>query len=137
MNDWDQLNDKVVEQFRADEGRVGGPFEGVPLILVHHTGARSGKRRVNPMGYLPAGDRIVVFASKGGADTNPDWYYNLLAHPEVTVETGTETFRATATVVTGGERDALCARAAEEFPFFADYQSKTRRVIPVVALQRL
>lgn len=136
-NDW---NRQITEEFHANAGKVGGPFEGKPLLLLTSTGAKSGLRRTNPLAYLPDGDRQIIFASKGGAPTNPDWYYNLLAHPEVTVEIGngskTETFEATATVITGEERDQLYARQVQVFPAFGDYEAKTSRVIPVIALER-
>ena len=137
INDW---NRSVIEQFHANVGKVGGPFEGKPLLILTTTGAKSGLRRVNPLAYLPDGDRQIIFASKGGSPSNPDWYYNLLAHPDVTVEIGDgstiESFEATATVVTGEERDQLYARQVEVFPAFGDYERKTSRAIPVIALQR-
>jgi deazaflavin-dependent oxidoreductase (nitroreductase family) len=137
MNDW---NRKVMEEFHANAGRVGGFFEGKPMLLLTTTGAKSGRHHTTPLVYLPDGDRQIIFASKGGAPTNPDWYRNLVAHPEVTVEvgngSGTETFEATATVITGEERDRLYARQVEVFPAFGDYQAKTSRLIPVIALKR-
>ena len=129
MTDW---NTRIIEDFRANEGRVGGQFEGAPLLLLHTIGARSGTERVNPMMYLDLDGHRYVFASKAGADTNPDWYHNLLAHPEVTVEEGTETYRATATPISGPERDRVYQEQARRYPGFAEYQSKTTRVIPVV-----
>ncbi len=134
MNEW---NRGIIEEFRVNAGKVGGQFEGVPLLLLTTTGAKSGQPRTNPMAYLPDGDRVVVFASKGGAPTHPDWYRNLAARPEVTVEVGAETFRATAVITTGEERDRLFARQAQLFPGFAEYQAKTTRQIPVIALQLL
>jgi deazaflavin-dependent oxidoreductase (nitroreductase family) len=133
-NDW---NRAIIEEFRANGGKVGGQFAGAPLLLLTTTGARSGQRRTNPMMYLADGDRLAVFASKSGAPTNPDWYHNLVANPTVTVEVGTETFDARATVLTGAERDRLYARQAGLYPGFAEYQEKTSRIIPVVALERL
>jgi deazaflavin-dependent oxidoreductase (nitroreductase family) len=133
MSDW---NDKVIAEFRANAGQVGGAFAGAPLLLLHTRGRRSGTERVNPMMYLPDGDRLVVFASKGGAPTNPDWYHNLVENPVVTVEVGDETYPARAEVVTGEERDRLYAEQAQRFPGFAEYQAKTERIIPVVALTR-
>lgn len=132
-NNW---NSKIIEEFRANGGKVGGPFEGGTLLLLTTTGAKSGKQRVNPLAYLPDGERYVIFASKAGAPTNPDWYYNLVAHPQVTLEVGTEQFEATATEVTGGERDQLYARIVERMPGFGDYEKKTTRKIPVIALER-
>ena len=133
MNAW---NRQIMEEFHANAGKVGGPFEGVPLLLLTTTGARSGQRRTSPIGYMPDGDRLIIFATRGGLPTNPDWYYNLLAHPEVTVEVGTETFEVTAVVLTGEERDRLYARQVERARVFAEYQAKTTRKIPVIALYR-
>jgi deazaflavin-dependent oxidoreductase (nitroreductase family) len=133
VSDWNQ---KIVEEFRAREGRVGGPFEGAPMLLLHTTGARTGAERVNPMMYLTEGDRVFVFASKAGMPTNPDWYHNLVAHPEVEVEMGTERFPAVARPVTGDERDRIYAEQAKRYPGFAEYQEKTTRAIPVVELTR-
>jgi deazaflavin-dependent oxidoreductase (nitroreductase family) len=130
-NDW---NSKIIAEFRANDGKVGGPFEGAPLLLLTTRGRRSGVTRTNPVMYLDDGDRLLVFASKAGAPTHPDWYLNLLAHPEVTVEVGTRTFRATAVALAGEERDRMYAEQARRYPGFAEYQSKTDRVIPVVAL---
>ena len=129
--DWNQ---KIIEEFRANEGRVGGPFEGAPLLLLHTTGAKSGKERISPMMYLNEDGHTYVFASKAGADVNPAWYHNLVAHPEVTVEVGTETRQATAAEVDRAERDRIYARQAELYPGFAEYEAKTDRVIPVVEL---
>jgi deazaflavin-dependent oxidoreductase (nitroreductase family) len=130
------FNTQIIEEFRANEGRVGGQFEGAPLVLLTTTGAKSGALRTNPLAYLDGGDGTVyVFASKGGAPTNPDWYHNVLAHPAVTVERGTERYEATATPITGPLRDELFARQVERFPGFGDYQKNAGRVIPVVALQ--
>jgi len=133
MNAW---NRQIMEEFHANGGKVGGAFEGVPLLLLTTTGARSGQRRTTPVGYLPDGDRLIIFATKGGLPSNPDWYYNLLAHPEATVEAGTETFDVSAVVITGEERDQLYARQVERAPVFAEYQARTTRIIPVIALKR-
>ena len=133
MSDW---NTKIIEEFRANEGRVGGSFQGAPMLLLTTTGRRTGERRTNPMMYLADGDRLLVFASKGGAPTNPDWYHNLVANPEVTVEVGTESYQAHATVLQGDERDRLYAEQSSRYPGFAEYQRNTSRVIPVVALVR-
>ena len=132
-NDW---NTKVIEEFRANEGRVGGQFEGAPLLLLHTTGAKSGVERVNPVMYQADGDRLAVFASKAGAPTNPDWYHNLRANPTATVEVGTETVQVVALEAEGEERDRIWARQKERFPGFADYEEKTTRQIPVVVLER-
>jgi deazaflavin-dependent oxidoreductase (nitroreductase family) len=128
------FNERIIEQFRANRGRVGAPFEGRPLLLLHHTGARTGTPRVNPLAYLADGDRYVIFASKAGAPTNPDWYHNLRAHPDVTIEVGTDTLKATAREVTGKERERLFAAMADRSPSFAEYQRRTERLIPVIAL---
>lgn len=128
------FNEKVIAEFRANHGKVGGSFEGAPLLLLHSTGAKSGQERVSPMMYLPDDERYVVFASKAGADDNPDWYHNLKAHPEARIEVGDDEVAVRAVEVTGPERDRLYARQAELFPGFKDYEAKTSRVIPVVAL---
>ena len=130
-------NRGIIEEFRANEGRVGGGFEGAPLLLLHSTGARSGEERVHPMMYLADGDRLVVFASKGGAPTNPHWYHNLREHPDAEVELGTERFKVRARVATGEERDALYAEQSRRYPQFARYQEGTDRTIPVVVLERI
>ena len=131
--DW---NRAIIEEFRANEGKVGGPFEGFPLLLLHTTGAKSGQARVNPLAYQVDGDRLMVFASKAGAPTNPDWFYNVIANPDVTVEVGTETTSARATVLTGEERDRIWRRQVESAPTFGEYEDKSGRTIPVVALDR-
>jgi deazaflavin-dependent oxidoreductase (nitroreductase family) len=130
--DW---NRKIIEEFRANEGRVGGPFEGVPILLLHHTGAKSGQERVSPLAYQADGDRLVVFGSKGGAPTNPGWYYNLLANSRTTVEVGTETREVNARVAEGEERQRIWDRQKALVPAFADYEQKTPRQIPVVVLE--
>jgi deazaflavin-dependent oxidoreductase (nitroreductase family) len=131
MSDFTQ---QTIEEFRANRGKVGGYFEGAPLLLLHTTGAKSGAERISPMMYLADGDRYLVFASKAGADTHPAWYHNLLAQPEVTAEIGDDTITATATPLPREERDRFYAIQAELYPGFADYEKKTDRVIPVVAL---
>jgi deazaflavin-dependent oxidoreductase (nitroreductase family) len=131
-NDW---NSKVIEEFRANKGNVE-QFKGVPLLLLHHTGAKSGRSYLNPLAYLPDGDRMVVFGSRAGADTNPDWYHNLVAHPEVKVELGDgKLIDAIAVVLQGEERDRIYDRQVQRVPVFADYRTKTKRQIPVIALQ--
>ena len=132
-NDW---NAKIIEEFRANNGKVGGNFEGAPLLLLHTTGAKTGRERVHPMMYLPVDGQYAVFASKAGAPENPAWFSNLVANPDVTVEMGNETFRARATVAERPERDRLYRQQAERYPGFAEYEAKTDRVIPVVLLQR-
>jgi len=131
VNDW---NAKIVEEFRANGGQVGGPFAGAPVLLLHTTGARTGRERVNPMMYLDLDGHRYVFASKAGADTDPDWYRNLVAHPDVVVEVGTDTYEAAAAPITGEVRDRVYAEQARRYPGFAEYERKTSRVIPVVEL---
>ena len=133
VNDW---NATVIADFRAHAGRVGGSFEGAPVLLLHTRGQRSGAQRVNPMMYLEEDGRVYVFASKGGAHTHPDWYHNLVADPAVTVERGEETYGASAVVVTGARRARLYAEQARRYPGFAEYERKTPRTIPVVELVR-
>jgi len=137
MSDW---NTQVIEEFRANAGKVGGPFEGAPLLLLHSTGAKSGQERVHPMMYLASGDSFAVFASKAGADSNPDWYHNLLVHPDASVEVGTdaatETVDVTARVLDDQEREPLWQQQKSRYPGFAGYEAKTSRVIPVVMLDR-
>jgi deazaflavin-dependent oxidoreductase (nitroreductase family) len=128
------FNARVIEQFRANGGRVGEPFQNMPLLLLHHVGARTGTERVNPVAYLADGNRYVIFASKAGAPTNPDWYHNLRAHPDVTIEVGTDTLKATAQEATGEERERLFRAQAKDVPTFAEYEQKTDRVIPVMIL---
>jgi deazaflavin-dependent oxidoreductase (nitroreductase family) len=136
QTDFNDFNQRIIAEFRANGGEVGGPFAGAPMLLLTTTGAKSGQRRTTPLVYLPDGDRFIVIASKGGAPAHPAWYHNLAAHPETTIEVGTESIPVTALVVTGEERDKLYARQAELRPAFAEYQTKTTRRIPVVALQR-
>ena len=135
MSDREDWNSNIIEEFRANEGKVGGPFDGAPLLLLHTTGARSGEERINPMMYLADGDRLVVFASKGGAPTNPDWYYNLVANPDVEIEVGTERRTVRARVAEGEEHDQLYAEQSRRYPQFAKYQEGTDRTIPVVILE--
>ena len=127
----------IIQEFRANGGKVGGPFAGRTLLLLHTIGAKSGQPRINPVACIRDGDRLVIIASKGGAPTNPDWYYNLLAHPLVTVETGTEEFQAKATVATEPERSRLYDKMVAMMPGFAEYQRRTTRVIPVIILTRV
>jgi deazaflavin-dependent oxidoreductase (nitroreductase family) len=134
MSDW---NAPIIEEFRANGGRLGGNFEGAPMLLLHSTGARSGQERVNPMMYQEVGDDLAVFASKAGAPTNPDWFHNLVANPDATVELGTDTVAVRARVGEGDERDRIWEVQKERYPGFADYESKTDRVIPVVILERV
>ena len=131
--DW---NAKIIAEFRANHGKVGGMFEGSTLLLLSTTGAKTGVRRTNPLAYMPDGDRLLVLASKAGAPTNPDRLHNLIANPEVTVELGDQEYLARATVLAGEERDRLFAKQVERVPQFGRYQEQIARVIPVVALER-
>jgi deazaflavin-dependent oxidoreductase (nitroreductase family) len=133
VNDW---NKKVIAEFRANGGKVGGPFEGASMILVHHRGAKSGVERVSPMVYFPDGDRMLIVASAAGSPKNPDWYHNLKAHPRVDVEVGTETFAVVAEELPRADRDEKWAQITAVAPGFAEYQQKATRVIPVLALTR-
>ncbi len=134
MSDVQDWNGKIIKEFQANEGKVGGPFAGAPLLLLHTKGAETGRERVNPIMYLDLDEHRYVFATKAGADTNPDWYWNLVAHPDVTVEVGTETYDATAVPATGDDRDRIYTEQARRHPGFAEYQQKTSRIIPVVEL---
>ena len=134
MPDMEEFNRGVIEEFRANDGKVGGPFEGAPVLLLTTVGAKSGERRTTPVMYLPDGERMVIFASLGGAPNNPAWYHNLVANPSTTVEVGPDTVAVEAVVTSGEERDLLFERQAELYPQFADYAQKTTRQIPVVAL---
>jgi deazaflavin-dependent oxidoreductase (nitroreductase family) len=132
----DDFNEALIEEFRANGGKVGGMFEGRDLLLLHTTGAKTGRRRVNPVAYRRDGDRVAVFGTKGGADTHPDWYHNVRAHPDASVELGSERFDVTARIAEGEERDRIWADQKAEIPAFAEYEKKTERVIPVVVLER-
>ncbi len=142
MADRGGWNERIIEEFRAHAGHVGGPFETVPLVLVHHVGRRTGRELIAPLAYLAdetdAGT-VYIFASKGGAPTNPDWYYNLVAAGHAEVERGTERYAATVTEVTGAERDAIFARQVEAVPGFGEYAARTAgvRTIPVLRLTRV
>ena len=131
------FNAKIIEEFRRNSGKVDGPFEGAPMVLLHTRGAKTGEERVNPVVYQPVGDAIAVFASKGGAPTNPAWYHNLLANPVFPVEVGTETFEVRARVAEGEEREGIWSRQKQLMPGFAEYEQKTSRQIPVVILERV
>jgi deazaflavin-dependent oxidoreductase (nitroreductase family) len=133
--DGDDFNTKVIEDFRANDGKVGGPFEGAPMVLLHHNGAKSGTERVNPLMYQQVGDSIAIFASAGGGPRDPQWFRNLVAHPEVTLEVGASTVKARARVAEGSERDSIWEMQKERYPQFAEYEKNTApRVIPVVVL---
>jgi deazaflavin-dependent oxidoreductase (nitroreductase family) len=139
MSSMNDFNQGIIEEFRANKGAVGGGFAGAPVVLLHTTGAKTGSARVNPLVTLPGDEgTLYVFASAAGAPKHPDWYHNLVAHPEVEVEFGEETFAATATAVTGPERDRLYAEQVTRMPGFAEYEEKAKatRTIPVVALTR-
>ena len=132
-----EFNKKVIDEFRSSGGKVGGQFAGAPMIIVTHTGAKSGKSYTTPLVFSKDGDKCVIIASKAGAPKNPSWYYNLVAHPEVTLEIGAEKFKAKATEVKGAERDRLFAEQAKMMPQFNDYAKKTARKIPVFTLERM
>ena len=137
-NEQNDRNAQIIAEFRANGGRVGGRFENATLLLLHTTGARSGQKRVTPLVCLADGDRLLVFASKAGAPTHPDWYHNLVANPRVAVEVGEETYEATASTLEGEERDRIYAIQAGRNPLFGEYQQKAGdRTIPVVALERI
>jgi deazaflavin-dependent oxidoreductase (nitroreductase family) len=137
MADGNDFNRNLIEQFRTNHGKVEGVFAGAPLLLLSTTGAKSGLRRTNPLVYTTDGDRIVVVASKGGAPSHPDWYRNVVANPEVTVELPDATFEARASVATGAERQRLFDAQAAKMPNFKEYAAKTDREIPVVVLERV
>ncbi len=137
MSEYNDWNQKIIDEFRSSGGHVGEQFAGAPLLLLTSTGAKTGEKRTTPMMYLVDGDRLAVFASKAGAPTNPDWYHNLLAHPRATIEVGTDTFDVDAEVASPEERDRLYAIQAERYPGFKEYEEKTTRVIPVVLLRRV
>jgi deazaflavin-dependent oxidoreductase (nitroreductase family) len=128
------FNAQIIEEFHANDGRVGGMFAGMPLLLLHHTGAKSGKARINPLVYQRDGGRYVIFASKAGAPENPDWYHNLKAHPDVQIEVGIDTIAVRATEAQGEERNRLFRTQIELAPQFGEYEQKTERVIPVIIL---
>jgi deazaflavin-dependent oxidoreductase (nitroreductase family) len=138
LNDWNQ---RVIAEFRASGGHVGGGFEGAPMVLVHHVGRKSGKEYVSPLVYLPGegdDDSIYIFASKGGAPTNPDWYGNLVAAGQATIEVLASTYRATVSELSGDERDRVYAEQVRRMPGFGEYAQKTEgiRTIPVLRLTR-
>lgn len=131
------FNRQIIDEFRSNGGKVGGQFEGAPLLLLHTTGAKSGAERVNPMMYQQVGDELAVFASKAGAPTNPDWYHNLVATPRATVEVGHDTYEVESRVAAGQERTRIWEAQKAAYPGFADYESATTRTIPVVILRRV
>ncbi len=131
------FDENTIAEFRRNQGKVGGFFEGKPLLLLHGIGAKTGKLRVKPVMYLRDGSRFIVFASKGGHPNNPDWYHNLKAHPDIKIEVGDATIDVRAEEVMGPQRDVLYERQSKLYPQFADYQRKTKRIIPVIALARM
>ncbi|MEA2460727.1 MAG: hypothetical protein QOH90_904 [Actinomycetota bacterium] len=131
--DW---NASIIKEFRENDGKVGGRFKGAPILLLHSYGAKTGQERVNPMMYQSVDDGWAVFASKGGAPTNPDWYYNLVANPEGAIEVGTETIKVKGRVVDGTEREAIWSKQKADYPNFAEYERNTTREIPVIVLER-
>ena len=133
MSDW---NANIIHEFRTNDGVVGGVFEGAPLLLLHHEGAKTGTERISPLMYQARGDHFAVFASKGGAPTNPDWFHNVVANPDTTVEVGTETVAVRARVAEGAEHDEIWTKQKTEWPAFGKYEAKTDRRIPVVVLER-
>ena len=137
MSIQNERNMAIIQEFRANAGKVGGPFAGKSMLLLHTVGAKSGQARINPVACIRDGDRLVVIASKGGAPTNPDWYHNILANPLVSVETGTEQFQARAAITAEPERTRLYNQMVARMPGFAEYQRKTMRIIPVIILTRV
>jgi deazaflavin-dependent oxidoreductase (nitroreductase family) len=135
VSEANDFNAQVIEEFRANGGRVGGPFEGAPMVLVHHKGAKTGLERVVPLMYRPEGDNIAIFASYAGAPDNPAWFHNLVANPDTTIEIGTETRPVRARVAEGDERKRIWEAQKTEVPQFAEYEAKTEREIPVVVLE--
>lgn len=136
MSEEQERNQRIIDEFRANDGKVGGYFENTPLLLLHTIGAKSGVERINPAAYIMDGDRFVIIASKAGASTNPNWYHNLVANPQVTVEVGAEKFQALAAPAEERERTQLYEKMIAATPGFAGYLDKTTRVIPVIIISR-
>ncbi len=135
MADNENFNEKIIKEFRENDGKVGGMFEGAPVLLLHHAGAKTGTQRVNPLMYQPVGDSFAIFASRGGAPSNPDWYYNLVAHPDATIEVGAATVKVRARVASPDERDPVWEKQKELAPGFAEYETNAApRQIPVILL---
>ena len=134
-NDPNEWNRKVIEEFRANGGKVGGNFQGAPMILIHHRGAKTGTERVNPLMYQKVEGGYAVFASKGGAPKAPDWYHNLVANPETSVEVGTDTIPVRARVAAGEERERIWEQQKRDYPTFAEYEQKANREIPVIVFE--
>ena len=131
------MNEQIIKEFRENGGKVGGFFEDISLLLLHTSGAKSGKERINPLATIEHGDMLVIIASKGGADTNPDWYHNIVANPAVAVEYGTERFQVMASITSEPERTELYDKMASSYPGFDEYRKKTTRIIPVLTLSRI
>lgn len=131
------FNQQVIKEFRENAGKVGGQFEGAPMVLLTTTGAKSGQERTIPLVYFPLDGKVIIVASKGGAPTHPDWYHNLVANPTATVEIGTEKYQATAVALEGVDRDETFAKIVAVMPGFGEYQANTERTIPVIELQRI
>jgi deazaflavin-dependent oxidoreductase (nitroreductase family) len=136
MTEMDDFNTKIIEEFRAHEGKVGGPFDGAPMVLVHSKGAKSGDARIHPLVFQAVGESFAIFASAAGAPKSPAWYHNLVANPETTIEVGTETIEVTARETEGEERDTIWATQKERMSNFVEYEAKTTRTIPVLLLER-
>lgn len=136
MADVNDFNAPIIEEFRANGGKLGGNFEGAPILLLHHRGAKTDRERVNPVMYRPVGDSMAIFGTKAGAPTNPDWYHNLVAHPDTVVEVGTDTVPVVARIADDAERATIWEAQKREYPGFADYEKMTSRQIPVVILER-
>jgi deazaflavin-dependent oxidoreductase (nitroreductase family) len=136
MSDQNEYNRKLIEEFRANRGRSDGPLAGRPLLLLTTTGARSGQQRTTPLMYVRDGDRLLIIASNAGAPAHPDWYRNLVAHPQVVVEVGADTYAASAVVLEGANRQRVWDSIVRQYPFFIDHQAKVTRQIPIVALER-
>jgi deazaflavin-dependent oxidoreductase (nitroreductase family) len=130
------FNQQVIKEFRANQGVVGGVFQNMTLLLVHTRGAKSGELRINPVATIRVGDDQIIAASKAGADTHPDWYHNLVVNPDVIVELGEEKYTAIAEITNEPERTTLYGKLKEKYPGFAEYETKTKRVIPVIKLKR-
>ena len=136
MADPNEFNAQVIAEFRANAGEVGGALAGAPVLLLHSRGAKSGEARLHPLMYQAVGDDFAIFASYAGAPRHPAWFHNLVAHPQTTVEMGREVVAVTARVTAGAEREAIWSAQKQRYPFFADYEAKTDREIPVVVLER-
>lgn len=137
MTELNDRNRNIINEFRANAGKIGGRFENTPILLLHTVGAKSGQERINPLAYHMDGDRYVIIASKAGAPTNPDWYYNILAHPDVEIEVGTQTLKVKASIAEGAEHDRIYDERVSRNPGFGEYRAKTTRIIPVILLTKI